>query len=78
MVHLALLTRRRLRRLWRRLRGWRTVLFALLLATLGVLEAMDWAAIVPDGPNKGYWLLGIALAIAWLRAITTTPIGRSD
>ena len=61
-----------------RLKGWRTLLFALVLATLGVFEAADWGRIVPDGPYKGYWLLAIALAIAWLRAITTTPIGRSD
>ena len=62
----------------RRLKGWRTMLFALLVATLGVLEATDWASIVPDGTNKGYWLLAISLAIAWLRLVTTTPIGRRD
>ena len=61
-----------------RMKGWRTVLFALLLATIGVLEATDWASIVPDGPAKGWVILGIALITAWLRAITTTPIGRSD
>ncbi len=57
------------------LKGWRTVLFALLVATVGVLEAADWASIVPDGPAKGWILLAIALAIAWLRVITTSPIG---
>ena len=61
-----------------RLKGWRTVLFALLVATVGVLEATDWASIVPDGPAKGWILLAIALAIAWLRVITTTPIGRRE
>ena len=61
-----------------RLKGWRTVLFALLLATIGVLEATDWASIVPDGPAKGWILLAIALAIAWLRVITTTPVGRRE
>ena len=61
-----------------RLKGWRTVLFALLVATVGVLEAADWASIVPDGPAKGWILLAIALAIAWLRVITTTPIGRRE
>lgn len=62
--------------MFERLKGWRTVLFALMVATIGVLEATDWASIVPDGPNKGWWLLGIALVTAWLRVITTTPIGR--
>ena len=61
-----------------RLKGWRTILFSLLLATVGVLEATDWADLVPDGPAKGWTLLAIALLIAWLRAITTTPIGRSE
>jgi hypothetical protein len=68
---------RGLRRLGRKMKGWRTLFFSLLLATLGVFEATDWTSIVPDGPQKGYWLLAIALVIAWLRAITTTPLGRS-
>ena len=57
------------------LKGWRTLAFALLVAALGVAEAADWASLVPDGPAKGWWLLGISLAIAWLRVITTTPVG---
>ena len=61
-----------------RLKGWRTILFSLLLATVGVLEATNWADLIPDGPAKGWILLAIALVIAWLRAITTTPIGRSE
>ncbi len=73
--------RRRLMRIIRRLfaplKGWRTFLFALLVAALGVAEATDWASIVPDGPAKGWWLLGISLTIAWLRVITTTPPGRA-
>ncbi|HHN73056.1 MAG TPA: hypothetical protein ENK13_03100 [Thermopetrobacter sp.] len=76
MVRLAVLTRR-LSHLRRRLKGWRTLFFSLLLATVGVLEAADWTRIVPDGPHKGLWLLAIALVIAWLRAITTTPVGRN-
>ncbi len=62
----------------RRLRGWRTILFSLLVATVGVLEATDWANIIPDGPQKGWALLGISIAIAWLRIITTTPVGRDE
>ena len=74
MVHIASLRRR----FAHRLKGWRTLLFALLVATIGVLEATDWGSIVPDGPARGWLLLVIALITAWLRAITTTPIGRSD
>ena len=59
----------------RRLKGWRTLLFSLLVAALGVAEATDWAQLIPDGPAKGWTLLAIALGIAWLRVITTTPVG---
>ena len=62
----------------RKLKGWRTLLFSLLVATVGVLEVTDWASIVPDGPAKGWILLGISIAIAWLRVITTTPVGKSE
>ncbi|GEM_PF-1370340 len=67
---------RAIRRFCRRCKGWRTFAFALLLATLGVAEATDWAQLVPDGPNKGWYLFAIGLAVAWLRFITTTPPGR--
>ena len=68
---------RAIRRFCRRCKGFRTFAFALLLATLGVAEATDWARLIPDGPNKGWVLFAIALAVAWLRAITTTPPGRA-
>lgn len=57
------------------MKGWRTLVFAFLVATVGVAEVTDWAELVPDGPAKGWVLLGISLAIAWLRVITTTPVG---
>ncbi len=66
-----------IRRLFAPLKGWRTLLFALLVATIGVAEATDWAQVIPDGPDKGLWLLAISLAIAFLRVITTTPLGKS-
>ncbi len=65
-------------RLFAPLKGWRTLLFALLVAAIGVAEATDWAQIVPDGPQKGLWLLAISLAIAFLRVITTTPPGKRE
>ena len=67
-----------LRRITRRLKGWRTLFFSLLVATIGVAEATNWAELIPDGPAKGWVLLAIALTTAWLRVITTTPVGRSD
>ena len=62
----------------RRLKGWRTLTFSLLVAALGVAEATDWAQLIPDGPARGWLLLAIALATAWLRVITTTPVGSSN
>ncbi len=67
-----------LRRIARRVRGWRTLLFSLMVAGLGVVEATDWAELVPDGPDKGWWLFGIGLGTAWLRVITTGPVGRAE
>lgn len=61
-----------------RLKGWRTLLFSLLVATLGVAEVTDWAQLIPDGPARGWQLLAIALATAWLRVITTTPVGGNN
>ncbi len=65
-------------RLLRLLKGWRTLIFSLLVAALGVAEATDWSQLIPDGPQKGWALLGIALGIAWLRVITTTPVGKPE
>jgi hypothetical protein len=61
-----------------KLKGWRTILFSLIVAFIGVAEATNWADIVPDGPSKGLWLFGIGVTIAWLRVITTTPVGGGD
>ena len=62
----------------RRVRGWRTLMFSLAVAGVGVAEATDWARLVPDGPDKGWWLFWIGLAVAWLRVITTGPVGGGD
>ena len=60
------------------MKGWRTIMFSLLVATVGVAEAANWVDLIPDGPAKGWALLGISLAIAWLRVITTTPVGQGE
>jgi len=67
-----------LKSLWARLRGWRTLLWAVLLATVGVLDTLDFATLLPDGPHKGWILIAIAFITAWLRVITTTPVGASE
>ncbi len=67
-----------LRNAMQAVRGWRTLLFSLVVSGLGVAEATDWADLVPDGPDKGWWLFGIGLGTAWLRVITTGPVGRGE
>lgn len=58
-------------------KGWRTVGFGLALAVLPnaltYLAGVDWTKVV--GPNAAAAIAG-AVVIA-LRAITTTPIGKS-
>ena len=52
----------------------RTVLFALLIAVLSVLQG--FVGLLPITPvNKMYIGLLISVAVVFLRFITTTPIG---
>lgn len=58
------------------LQGYRTLLFALVVAVGGVFQAFDWATVIPqDKPWSGIAMIVVAAAIAALRSITTTPVG---
>lgn len=65
------------------LKGWRTMLVAViggaLAALIGAAEAMDWAPVLrsylPDIPAWAVGLIAAAIGGA-LRAITTTPMGQ--
>ncbi|HZP20100.1 MAG TPA: hypothetical protein VFB16_07795 [Bauldia sp.] len=59
------------------LKGWRTLLLALGLSTVGVLQSADWATIVPP-QSVGPVMLGVGVAVGVLRALTTTPIGQKE
>jgi hypothetical protein len=57
------------------LKGWRTLLVSLAVAVVGVLQTADWATIV--GPAAvGPVMVAIGVAVALLRAVTDTPVGR--
>lgn len=71
-----------------RLKGYRTMIFngvAALLAGLiaalpvivEVLAMPELAQLIPRDWAPWY-ALGLALANLWLRAVTTTPVGRSE
>jgi len=66
-----------LSRAWRALKGWKTILVSLAIAVAGVLQTADWATIVPAS-KVGPTMLVIAVLVAVLRTITSTPVGRSD
>lgn len=65
----------------RRLKGWRTVLFGLLVAVLGLLDALAMvdltpllSAWLPEG-RVGAVLSMIGVVTVLLRFVTTTPWG---
>ena len=63
--------------IWSSLKGWKTILVAIAIAVVGVLQSADWATVVPErwvGPT----MLGIGLLVALLRTLTDTPVGKSS
>ncbi len=65
----------RLKNIWARLKGWRTMIASLAIAMVGVLQTTDWATIVP--PERiGPTMLAIAVLVAVLRTLTDTPVGK--
>jgi hypothetical protein len=59
------------------MKGWKTLLFALLVAIGGVVQAFDWATVVPqDKTWSGSAMIAIGAIIAVLRVVTNTDVGR--
>lgn len=59
------------------MKGYRTYLAAGLVAVFGVLEATDWVSFLND-PKAGAVAIGTGVVMALMRAVTTTPPGRSN
>jgi hypothetical protein len=62
------------------LKGYRTYVVAVVLATIGFLAEMsaaDWTKLLDD-PKGGIGLIVGGVLMAVMRAITTTPPGKSD
>lgn len=59
------------------MKGYRTLLFSLAVAVVGVLQSFDWASVVPP-EQAGIALTVIGVAGAILRFLTTTPMGAKE
>jgi hypothetical protein len=58
------------------MKGYRTLLFSLAVAVVGVLQSFDWATVVPaDQAGVALTVIGVAGAI--LRFLTSTPVGEA-
>lgn len=58
------------------MKGWKTILAAILTAIFGALEAFDFTNIL-NGDNSGFIVAGLAVVFAWLRKVTDTALGVS-
>lgn len=54
--------------------GYRTYIVAVLAAIFGALAIVDWNAVLTD-PSAGWATVVMAVLMAVMRAITTTPPG---
>ncbi len=56
--------------------GYKTLIFALIVAVGGVFQAFNWATVIPqDKTWSGIAMIAIAAIIAGLRTVTSTPAG---
>jgi hypothetical protein len=59
------------------MKGWRTFLVQLVTGLVGLAVTLDWAPIIGDR-HAGVFLIVLAMVNTGLRAVTTTPPGRSE
>lgn len=59
------------------MKGYRTLLFSLAVAVVGVLQSFDWASVIPP-EHTGIALTIVGLAGAVLRFLTSTPVGAKE
>jgi hypothetical protein len=59
------------------MKGYRTLLFSLAVAVVGVLQSFDWATVIPP-EQAGVALTAVGIASAVLRFLTSTPVGASE
>ena len=60
-------------------KGWKTLLFSLLVAILGVVQTFDWATVIPQNHTwSGIIMVALGAFFAALRAVTNTSVGKSN
>jgi hypothetical protein len=59
------------------MKGYRTLLFSLAVAVVGVLQSFDWATVVPP-EQAGIALTVVGVAGAILRFLTSTAVGARE
>lgn len=59
------------------IKGWKTALFGLLLTIFGALEAYDFTQLL-DADNAGIAASVVGVIVLILRALTSTPMGKSE
>jgi hypothetical protein len=57
-----------------KLKGWRTIIFAFILAGLGGLTEADWLTVIP-AEYIGVSMIVVGAVTAILRMMTNTPVG---
>lgn len=58
------------------LKGYRTLIFSLAVAAVGVLQTFDWTSVL-GSERAGVIVTVIGVISAALRVVTTTPVGSS-
>jgi hypothetical protein len=59
------------------MKGYRTLLFSLAVAAVGVLQTFDWATVVPpEQAGVAFTVIGVAAAV--LRFLTSTSVGTAE
>lgn len=56
------------------LAGYRTLIVAVALAALGAVQQVGLADVIP-AEWSGFIMMAIGFVVAWLRTMTTGPIG---
>lgn len=58
------------------MQGYRTYIVSFLIGLFGTLSVLDWNKFLDD-PTAGWVAIASAVAMAFMRSITTTPPGVS-